>query len=88
MLERTGRRAEIRDAPPGCQKQHLIAQLETSEGMRHDQHRASAVGELAEELHHRSLVSGIEAGSGLVQEEQRRLGQEFERDTRSLALTA
>ena len=56
--------------------------------MRHHQHHAAGVGELAQHQHHLAVQRRIQAGGRLVEEQQRRLGQQFQRDRRAFALPA
>ncbi len=48
----------------------------------------TATGEPVQRLHHRLVVRRVEAGGGLVQEQQGRTGQQLKSDTGSLALPA
>ena len=51
------------------------------------QHHTAGVGELAQHQHHLTVQRRVETGGRLVEQQQRRLGQQLERDRCALALT-
>lgn len=65
-----------------------MAQSETLDAVRHDHHHAPAVGEPSRLLRHGLLVARIEPRRGLVEEQERRIGQQFHSHARSFALSA
>ena len=70
------------------QQQHLIADVEVGEGVGDHQHHATGVGQLPQHRHDLPVQRGVQAGGGLVEDQQRRPGQQFERHRRALALPA
>ena len=56
--------------------------------MRHHHDDAAGVGELAQHLHHRLVQRGVQPGRGLIEHQQRRTGQQLQRDRRTFALPA
>ena len=56
--------------------------------MRHHDHHAAGVGQLAQHHHDLVVQRGIQARRRLVEDQQRRPGEQFERDRGALALTA
>lgn len=56
--------------------------------MGDDDDRTAVVGEVAQHVHHRAVHAGVEAGGGLVQEEQGGLGEQFQGDGDAFALSA
>ena len=61
---------------------------ELGHGVRDDQDRTAVVGEAAQQLHDVAVHARVEAGGRLVQEDQRRLGQQLQGDGDALALAA
>ena len=82
-----GRPAE-RGLAAGGQQQHLIADVEVGQRVGDHEHHAAGVGELAQHRHHLPVQRGVQAGGRLVEDQQRRPGQQFQRHRRALALTA
>ena len=70
------------------QEYDLIAHHHVFGGVGDQDHRAPAIGQVAEQLHHLRLGAGVQAGGGLVQEEQPRLGEQLDAHGHPLALAA
>ena len=81
-------RAEVRRAAAGRHEQHAVAQPQALHAVRDDDHGAPVVREVAEELHQASLVARVEPGGGLVEEEERRPGDELEAHAHAPPLAA
>ncbi|RSS62148.1 hypothetical protein EF918_31455 [Streptomyces sp. WAC06614] len=56
--------------------------------MGHDDDGPAVVGEVAQRVHHGAVHAGVQAGGGLVEEQQGGLGQQFQGDGDPLALAA
>ena len=56
--------------------------------MGDDHHGLAAVGQIAQQTHEHAGEAGVQARNRLVEQEQRRLGQQFEGDVGALALPA
>lgn len=80
--------AEVGDAPTGREDQQAVAAFEVEHAVGDDDDRAAVVREVAQHVHHRAVHAGVEAGGGLVQEEQGRLGEQFQGDGDAFALAA
>ena len=83
-----GGRAEERQPPPGGQHRHLVAPVGVGRVMRGQDHGGAGLGEPAKRPHQLGAASRVEAGRRLVEEEQRRPGEQFGRDRGPLALAA
>ena len=82
-----GRPAE-RGLAAGRQQQHLIAHVEVGQRVRDHQHHAAGVGQLAQHRHHLPVQRRVQARGRLVEDQQRRTGQQLQRHRGALALTA
>src|SRR5437588_534832 len=78
------RRSVVGRPAPGSEEEHAVAEVEALGRVRDDEDGAAAVGKRAKELHQAALETRVEARGRLVQEEERRLGQELDRDTDTL----
>ncbi len=56
--------------------------------MRHDEHHAAGVGQLAQHQHHLPVQRRVQPGGRFVQDQQRRSGEQLERHRGALALAA
>ena len=83
-----GRRPEERHLAAGHEDEQPVAQVEVGHAVRHHDDRAAVVRQLGHLLHDRLVQSGVQARGRLVQEQQRRLGQQFQRDVDALLLAA
>jgi hypothetical protein len=72
----------------GGQQQHEVAVVEVGDVVRDHEDRPPGVGQLAQPAHDLLVQRRIEAGRRLVQHQQRRRGQQFERDRHPFALPA
>ncbi len=77
-----------RDPASGGEDQETVADAETEDAVRDHDDGAAVVGEPAQHVHHGAVHAGVETGGRLVQEEQRRLGQQFHGDADPFALAA
>jgi hypothetical protein len=74
--------------PPRDQDQQTVAVVEVGHAVRDDDHRSAVVGQVPHLFHDRLVQAGIQAGGRLIEEQQRRLGQQFLRDVDPLELPA
>ena len=88
VLEPVGRRAEVGDLAAGHQDEQAVAQVQVGDAMRDHDDRAAVVGQVGHHLHDGLVQPGIQAGRGLVQEQQRGLGQQLKRDVDAFLLAA
>ena len=70
------------------EQQHLVAHVQIGEGVRDDQDDAAGVGELTQHRHDLPVERGVQPGGRLVEDQQRRAGQQFQRHRGALALAA
>ena len=81
-------RTEVGDRAARRHHQELVADGELGHRVGDHQDRAAVVGEAAEQLHDVAVHARVEARGGLVQEDQRRLGEELQGHRDALALAA
>ena len=88
VVEYAGGRAEVRDPAARCHDQDVVAYIERQDrvGDHHDD--PAVVGQGAELAHHLEVQARVEPGRGLVEEEQRRGGEQLGGDRDPLALAA
>ena len=79
---------EVRRAAAGREDEHPIAEPDALDAVRDDDHRAAAVGERPQQLHQAALVTRVESRGRLVEEEERWLRQQLDRDADPLPLPA
>ena len=82
-----GRPAERR-LSTGSQQQHLIADVQVRQRVCHHHDHAAGIGELAQHRHHLAVQRGIQPRRGLVEDQQRRAGQQLHRHRSPFALAA
>jgi hypothetical protein len=88
VAQGVGGRAEVYDMAAGCEQQELGADVQVGDVVRDHDDGAVVVGELAQRAHHRPVHARVEPRGRLVEEQQGRLREQFERDARALALAA
>ena len=71
----------------GSQQQHLVAHVDVGQRVRHHKHHPAGVGEPAQHRHHLTVQRWVQARGRLVEDQQRRAGQQLHRHRRPLALT-
>ncbi len=81
-------RPEVGDRAAGRHHQELVADRQLGHRVGDDEDRAAVVGEAAQQLHDVAVHARVEAGGRLVQEDQRRLGEQLQGDGDALALAA
>ncbi|SCF76177.1 hypothetical protein GA0115255_105493, partial [Streptomyces sp. Ncost-T6T-2b] len=87
-VQRFLRRTEVGDGTAGRHHEELVADRQLGDRVRDHEHRAAVVGEAAQQLHDIAVHARVEAGGRLVQEDQRRLGEQLQGDRDALALAA
>ena len=88
VLEHPGRRAEVRQPAAGREHEDVVAHVEREHRVRHDHDDPAVVGEGAQLVHDVAVEARVEARGRLVEEQQRRRGQQLGRDRDPLALAA
>ncbi len=86
--ERKIRRPVVRDVTAAGEEQDPVDETQALSCMRDHDNDAPSISELAQNRHDLMFVAGIEPRRGLVEEQQRRLGEKLDRETRPLPLTA
>ena len=81
-------RAVERGLAAGGEQQHLVADVEIGQRVGDDEDDAAGVGELAQHRHDLAVQRGVQARGRFVEDQQRRAGQQLERDRGALALAA
>ena len=81
-------RAEVRQVAAAREEHDLVAHGDVLGGVRCHEDGAAGVGELPQQSHHLPVGRGVEAGRGLVQEEDTRLGEQLHADAAALTLPA
>ena len=81
-------RTQERGLAAGRQQQHLIADVEIGHRVRHHQDNAAGVGELAQHHHHLPVQRRVQTRGRLVENQQRRPGEQLQRHRGALALAA
>ena len=81
-------RAQERRLAAGRHQQHLIADVEVGQRVRDHQHHATGVGQLPQHRHDLQVQRGVQARGRLVEDQQRRPGEQFECHRGALALAA
>ncbi len=88
VVEDAGRRAEVGDPPARRQHHHVVAHVEGQHRVRDHHDHAAVVGEPAQLAHHLEVEAGVEPRGRLVEEEQRRRGEQLGGDRDPLLLAA
>ena len=75
---------------PAARDQHeqAVTHVQVNHAVRDDDHGPAVLGQPAHQLHHGLVQPGVQAGRGLVQEQQGRLGEQLERHVDPLLLAA
>lgn len=81
-------RPVVGDAPARGQDQQPVADVEAEDAVGDHDDGAAVVGEASQHVHHRAVHARVEAGGGLVQEEQGGFGEELQGDGHPFALAA
>jgi hypothetical protein len=81
-------RPVVGDLPAGCEHEEPVAHVQAEHAVGDHDDGPAVVGEAAQHVHHRAVHAGVEAGGRLVEEQQRRLGQQLQGDADALALAA
>ena len=83
-----GRSPEVGDLAARHQDQEPVADAQVGDAMRDHDDRPAVLGQPGHHLHHGLVQPGVQAGGGLVEEQQRRLCEQLERDVDALLLAA
>ncbi len=76
------------DPAAGGEQQQPVAEVETEHAVGDHDDGSAVVGEAAQHLHDGAVHAGVESAGGFVEEQQGRLGEQFEGDADALALAA
>ncbi len=88
VLQAVLRRPEVGDLPARHQDQQPVADIQVGDAVRDHDDGAAVLGEAGHHLHDRLVEPGVQARGRLVQEQQRRLGHQLQRDVDPLLLAA
>ncbi len=63
-------RAAVGRLAAGGHQQHLVADVQVGQRVRHHQHHTTGIGQLAQHRHDLQVERGVQAGRGLVEDQQ------------------
>jgi hypothetical protein len=82
------RRTAIGRLTPRRHQQQLVADIQVGQHVRHHDHHTARVGQLTQHRHDLVVQCGIQARGRLVEDQQRRPGEQFQGHRRPFALSA
>ena len=82
------RSPQVGDLAARHQDEHPVADAQVGDAVRDHDDRPPVLGQAGHHLHHGLVQAGVQAGRGLVEEQQRRFGEQLERDIDALLLAA